>query len=80
MVESAEDYIAGVVVSDGVETVQTDNNGVYQLKSEKESGYVFISVPGGYECALDGVFPDYYRPLVSAKRGSRKSKLYPKES
>ena len=67
VVESAEGPIAGVVVSDGVETVQTDNNGVYQLKSEKESGYVFISVPGGYECALDGVFPDHYRPLVSAK-------------
>lgn len=67
VVESAEGPIAGVVVSDGVETVQTDDNGVYQLKSEKESGYVFISVPGGYECALDGVFPDHYRTLVSAK-------------
>ncbi len=68
MVESAEDYIAGVVVSDGVETVQTDNNGVYQLKSEKESGYVFISVPGGYECALDGVFPDTIVLLYLQKR------------
>ncbi len=56
--------VAGVVVSDGVETTQTDNEGIYQLKSKKETGYVFISVPSGYECELNGVFPDHYRTLV----------------
>lgn len=64
VVESAEGPIAGVVVSDGVETTVTDNNGEYQLKSAKETGYVFISVPSGYECQLNGVFPDHYRTLI----------------
>lgn len=65
LVESEEGPIAGVVVSDGVETVVTDAEGVYQLKSAKETGYVFISVPSGYECELNGVFPDHYRTLIS---------------
>lgn len=66
IVESTEGPIAGVVVSDGVETTVTDDKGIYQLKSGKETGYVFISVPSGYECQLNGVFPDHYRPLISA--------------
>ena len=66
VVESAEGPIEGVVVSDGVLTTTTDAKGVYQLKSAKELGYVFISVPSGYECALNGVFPDHYRELVTA--------------
>lgn len=66
VVESAEGPVSGVVVSDGVETTLTDKDGIYQLKSSKETGYVFISVPSGYECELNGVFPDHYRTLVSA--------------
>ncbi len=66
VVESAEGPIAGVVVSDGKEVVTTDEKGVYQMKSDKSTGYVFISVPSGYECALNGAFPDHYRKLVSS--------------
>ena len=51
----------GVVVSDGVEVVTTDENGVYNIKSKKELGYVFISVPSGYEAEADGVLPVMYR-------------------
>ncbi|MBD5196630.1 MAG: hypothetical protein HDS89_04145 [Bacteroidales bacterium] len=65
IVESAEGPIAGVVVSDGVNTTVTDEKGIYQLASDKKLGYVFISVPSGYECQLNGVFPDHYRTLVS---------------
>lgn len=65
VVESAEGPVAGVVVSDGIETTRTDKEGIYQLKSSKETGYVFISVPSGYECELNGVFPDHYRMLVN---------------
>lgn len=65
VVESAEGPIAGVVVSDGVKTTQTNADGVYQLESDKSLGYVFISVPSGYECKLNGVFPDHYRATVS---------------
>lgn len=65
VVESEEGPIAGVVVSDGDDTVVTDSDGVYQLKSNKGHGYVFISVPSGYECELNGAFPDHYRRLIS---------------
>lgn len=66
VVETKEgEGIPNVVVSDGEETTLTDANGVYQLKSNKGQGYVFISVPSGYECELNGVFPDHYRRLIS---------------
>lgn len=41
--------IAGVQVSDGFEIVITDSEGVYQLNSKKALGYVFYTVPSGYE-------------------------------
>lgn len=53
--------IEGVVVSDGVQVTATDRNGVYQLASEKEYGYVFISVPGGYEVPVDISFPQFFK-------------------
>ena len=49
--------LAGVVVSDGNLVTLTDENGVYQLASSKKHGYVFISVPGGYEVNRESVFP-----------------------
>ena len=39
--------LEGVVVSDGVEVVKTDKKGVYNIASEKRTGYVFISIPSG---------------------------------
>ncbi len=51
--------VKDVVVSDGVEVTVTDNKGVYQLKSAKKTGYVFISVPSGYEVPSDGVLPRF---------------------
>ena len=54
-----------VVVSDGVEVVRTDKNGIYQLKSKKKHKYVFISVPSGYEVARQGVFPKIHQQLNS---------------
>lgn len=52
--------IANVVVSDGVQTTLTNSEGIYSLKSDKKNGMVFISVPSGYECELNGVFPDHF--------------------
>lgn len=66
VVESAEGPIPGVVVSDGINTTVTDSEGIYQLASDKQLGYVFISVPSGYDCQLNGVFPDHYRKTISA--------------
>lgn len=53
--------IAGVQVSDGFEIVTTDSEGVYQLNSKKELGYVFYTVPSGYEPQTNGVMPQIYQ-------------------
>lgn len=55
--------IKDVVVSDGVEVVRTDADGVYQFKSKKEHKYVFISVPSGYEVVSEGVLPKMHQQL-----------------
>lgn len=53
--------ISGVAVSDGVEVVVTDDEGKYAFKSAKEAGYVFVSVPSGYEAVRDGVLPEFFQ-------------------
>ena len=56
--------LADVVVSDGVEVVKTDKDGVYQFKSAKKWGYVFISIPKGYEVGSEGVLPRFHATLT----------------
>lgn len=58
--------LEGVVVSDGVEVVATDASGVYQMKSAKKYGYVFVSVPGGYEPSNTGILPNIHVDLTKA--------------
>ena len=55
--------IAGVEVSDGMEVVQTDKNGIYYLPSQKKYRNVFISLPSGYEIACDGNAPLFYAAI-----------------
>ena len=57
--------LPGVAVSDGFEVAQTDAKGVYQLNSRKKHGYVFVSLPSGYEAPLDGIRPLLYKQLSS---------------
>lgn len=53
--------LAGVVVSDGVRITQTDTEGMYALDSDKELGYVFISIPSGYMTAADAcAIPQFF--------------------
>jgi hypothetical protein len=40
--------LAGVVVSDGLNTVQTDSKGRFEMDTDKDSRFVFISTPSGY--------------------------------
>lgn len=58
--------VENVVVSDGVEVTLTDQDGIYQLKSAKKQGVVFISIPGGYEVSSDGVLPKFFTRLKGA--------------
>ena len=60
--------IAGVAVSDGIHVTTTDDNGVYQLESQKEYNYVFVSVPSGYHVPVDVVVPQIWKPLTLAAR------------
>lgn len=71
IVSCGETRLKDVVVSDGVEVVKTDENGVYQFKSEKENNYVFISVPSGYKVASNGVLPVISKKISDPKRVER---------
>lgn len=56
--------VAGVVVSDGSEVVQSDIKGNYRLKSDKNTGFVFISIPGNYKSIGTNGEPGYYKKLL----------------
>ena len=58
--------VAGVAVSDGYEVVLTDANGYYAMSSSKQNGYVFYTLPSGYEPMLaDGFNPQFFALLHS---------------
>ncbi len=60
--------VAQVVVSDGIEVTTTNEQGVYYLPSKKKYGYVFITIPAGYEVATkNGNMPDFFRKVNSIK-------------
>lgn len=55
--------LSGVVVSDGYLVTTTNENGYYELASKKAHGYVFISVPSGFEAPSDGIRPLFFATL-----------------
>lgn len=66
IVSSAGVGVENVVVSDGAEVTVTNEKGIYQLKSAQKWGYVFISVPSGYEVPSVGVLPQFHRALKNS--------------
>lgn len=52
--------IAGVVISDGYKVVTTDSDGNYTLKSALPYGYIFLSMPSGYEVPTTGLLPQFF--------------------
>lgn len=60
--------VQGVVVSDGRLTTLTDDNGMYALASQKQMGYVMISIPSGYEASFDPTAPAF--PTIHKMLGS----------
>lgn len=66
IVSSSEGTVENVMVSDGVEVTVTNKQGIYQLKSAKKQGIVFISIPGGYEVSSNGVLPQFFAKLKGA--------------
>ncbi len=63
IVSSEKGPVEGVVVSDGFEVACTNSEGIYQLKSKKKLGYVFMSIPANYEALSDGILPQFYKKL-----------------
>ena len=62
--------VPGVAVSDGYEIVLTDADGYYAMTSAKKNGYVFYTLPGGYEPEMnDGFMPQFWAPLESHDTG-----------
>lgn len=59
--------VSHVSVSDGYELARTDANGHYSFNSQKKNGYVFYSLPGGYEPAeaTNGFMPQFWAMLDS---------------
>lgn len=58
--------LEGVSVSDGYEVVVTDKDGFYEFSSEKQNGYVFVSLPSGYTVEADGVVPLIWKKTAKA--------------
>ena len=58
--------VKDVVVSDGYDVTKTDEDGVYQLASQKKHNYVFISIPSGYTVKLSGSQPVFFQYLVNS--------------
>ncbi len=57
--------VAGVIVSDGYNVVQTDNDGNYTITVDKLAKFVWLSTPAGYEFKTDSYIAKYYE-LASA--------------
>lgn len=58
--------VKGVKVSDGYFIVETDADGVYNINSKKENGYVFITIPSEYEVKLSTIVPQFYQLTTAA--------------
>ena len=66
--------LAGVVVSDGLNTVLTDEKGRWEMDADEDSRFVFISTPSGYiSSTLDG--PTLFYKEIGKETGRKKEKI-----
>jgi hypothetical protein len=60
--------LPGVLVSDGLQIVTTNKQGVYTMQSEKSDGFVFVITPSNYVAkSLDGLQPAFWAPLTKGE-------------
>jgi hypothetical protein len=59
--------IAGVIVSDGFNVVQTDKDGNYTIPIDKLAKFVWLSTPSGYEFKTDSYLAKHYELASSSK-------------
>ncbi len=60
--------LVNVGVSDGKEVALTNADGIYELHSDKELGYVFVIIPSGYEVPTLGCFPQFWSRVKNTSR------------
>jgi len=63
--------VKGVSVSDGTTVVLTAADGTYKIKTPLTLGYVFISIPSGYEVPSDGIIPQFFKRIESGVKEAR---------
>lgn len=62
-VQSEGKGIAGVAVTDGINIVQTDKNGQYELQSNATAEFVYISAPAGYAFPENKGIAAFYKAI-----------------
>lgn len=68
VVTSKGKAVAGVVISDGYNVIQTDKNGKYEIKLHELARFVWISTPSGYEFKSESnIARHYYKPDTAGK-------------
>lgn len=74
--------VAGVVVSDGLQSVQTDGYGYYSMRSNLEDAvFVYISFPSEYEISSTNGRPSNYRRIARYQKAVMANfKLEPRKS
>jgi hypothetical protein len=55
--------VAGVVVTDGKNFTQTDNQGQYTLPYRQDATHIYISSPSGYEVAFENSVPMFWKAI-----------------
>ena len=57
--------VKGVLVSDGIDITETDENGHYWLNSKKTYEVVFVILPKGYDIKSKTALPDFWKATTS---------------
>lgn len=61
--------VAGVVVTDGINVVKTDEKGAYTLSPDGEkSPFVHISIPSGYEAERTASIPNFFHRIDKSSK------------
>ena len=71
-----DDYgkpLAGVVVSDGLNCVKTDKDGMFSMNTNlSTTRFVFVSVPSGYSAPVKNGLPVFYKKLSDGVKSGDK--------
>jgi hypothetical protein len=59
--------LTGIPVTDGINIVQTNTKGEYQLQSTNDAQFVYITIPSGYEIPNDNYIAKFYQKIVPSK-------------